>query len=144
MRKIRLYYPDILHCNTDVQLNNTTSTHLVRVLRIKPGFPVILFNGNGKQYNAEVMDTHSRKTTVHIINEQTITRESPLKITMIQGISRNDRMEICLQKATELGIHQIFPVICERSNVKLAKHRLQKKQYSLATGCNQRLRTVRT
>jgi len=128
MRKTRLYYPDTLSCDTDVQLNNTASTHLVRVLRARAGFPVILFNGNGKQYNAEVMDANPRKTTVHIINEQIISRESPLKITLIQGISRNDRMEICLQKATELGVHQIFPVTCERSSLKLDNHRQQKKQ----------------
>ncbi len=127
MRKTRLYYPDVLHCNTDVQLNNTASAHLSRVLRARAGFPVILFNGNGKQYNAEVMDTNPRKITVHIISEQVITRESPLKITLIQGISRNDRMETCLQKATELGVHQLFPVICERSNFKLDEQRLKKK-----------------
>ncbi len=127
MRIIRLFYPDNLQCNTHIQLDKSSSAHLVRVLRTKPGTPITLFNGNGKQYQCKTLDTDPRKTAIEVLAEQVINRESPLKISLIQGVSRNDRMELCIQKATELGVHQIIPVICERSNFKLVKNQQLKK-----------------
>ena len=128
MRTTRLYHPDELRCDERVRLGSMASAHLVRVLRAKTGYPIILFNGNGRQYRAELIDANPRKALVHIIEEQLAERESPLKVTLVQGISRNDRMEVCLQKATELGVHQLAPVVCERSNVKLTAERQKKKQ----------------
>jgi len=141
MRTTRLYYPETLTCGTSIELGKTASAHLVRVLRAREGYPVILFNGNGFQYNGELIDASPQKSRIKILSEQAVNRESPLKITLIQGIARNDRMELCLQKATELGVYRIIPVICNRSNLKLNKDRMQKKlthwQNVISSACEQ-------
>lgn len=128
MRITRLYYHDTLTVNTRIELDSTASAHLVRVLRARPGTQIILFNGNGKQYLAQTCNSDPRKTSVEIISEEIINRESPISIRLVQGISRNDRMELCIQKATELGADRIIPVQCKRSNLKLNDDRLKKKQ----------------
>ncbi len=146
MRITRLFYPDNLECNTHIHLDKGASSHLIRVLRTKPGTNVILFNGNGKQYCGKTLDTNQKKLTIEVLTEQIINRESPLKISLIQGVSRNDRMDFCIQKATELGVHQIIPVICERSNFRSVKNRQLKKLshwQSIATSaCEQSERNI--
>ncbi len=74
-----------------------------------------------------MVDASLTKTTVAVLVEQTVSRESSLEINLVQGVSRNDRMELCIQKATELGVYKITPVICERSNYRLDKKRQEKK-----------------
>lgn len=127
MRVTRLFYSGSLETGTQIQLNSQTSTHLIRVLRTKVNTPVILFNGLGNQYQCQTLDTNPRKTTVEVLSETSLDNESPLKITLLQGISRKDRMELCVQKSTELGVFKITPVICKRSNIKQEKTQLDKK-----------------
>jgi len=128
MRVIRLFYSGSLNTGTQIQLNSQTSTHLIRVLRTKVNTPVVLFNGLGNEYQCQMIDTDPRKTGIKVLTETQVNKESPLKITLLQGISRKDRMELCIQKSTELGAFKIIPVICERSNIKQDKSQLDKKQ----------------
>jgi len=127
VRITRLFYPDQLQPNTHIYLDKNRSAHLIRVLRTKIDTAVILFNGNGKQYQCKTLDTNPEKTAINVITEQDISRESRLKINLVLGISRNDRMELAIQKATELGVHKITPVTCERSNFRLDKKRQLRK-----------------
>ncbi len=128
MRTTRLFYPGELTTGTEIQLESSASTHLIRVLRTRPGTAITLFNGQGGEYQCRTLDAEPRKTGVAIISHTPVDVESPLKITLVQGISRSDRMDLCIQKTTELGVTRIIPVICDRSNIKQDKSsRLAKK-----------------
>ena len=128
MRITRIYYPDTLQCGESTQLNSDASNHLIRVLRTKTGSAVTLFNGDGFDYACTTLDNHAKKTSVSITSKTAVKKESNLNITLIQGLSRNERMDSCIQKSVELGVNKIMPVICKRSNIKLTKEKLDKKR----------------
>lgn len=128
MRITRLYQPNALQCGETIQLNHDASNHLIRVLRTKTGSAVTLFNGDGFDYFCTTLDNNTKKTTLSINSKSATNKESNLNITLIQGLSRNERMENCIQKSVELGVNKIIPVICQRSNIKLSKEKLTKKR----------------
>ncbi len=134
----RLYHQGELSCHQHVELSPQNSHHLARVLRARVGAPVQLFNGDGRQYNGKLIAVDNKRCTVHI--------ESPVQITLLQGLSRNDRMDNCLQKSTELGVTRIVPVICNHSKYKLDTRRQQKKmlhwQQIIISACEQSGRCV--
>lgn len=127
MRITRLYHAAELNCGDTTQLNAETSSHLIRVLRSKTGSAVILFNGDGFDYLCKTLDENSRKTLLSIDSKIPLNNESNLDITLIQGISRNDRLETSIQKSIELGVNSIMPVICQRSNTKVPRDKMQRK-----------------
>lgn len=127
MRITRLYHPEKLSCGETTQLDSNASNHLVRVLRSKTGSDVILFNGDGFDYRCRTLDADSKKTSVTVESKVQTNNESNLCITLIQGLSRQDRMEATIQKSVELGVNRIIPVICQRSNSKLPKDKQLKK-----------------
>ena len=127
MRITRLYHPENLICGKTTQLDKNTSSHLVRVLRTKAETPVILFNGDGFDYLCKTLNTHPKKTLVAVEEKIKINNESNLFITLIQGLSRLDRMETTIQKSVELGANKIIPVLCQHSNTKLTEDKRQKK-----------------
>ena len=127
MRITRLYHSESLHCGESTQLDASASNHLVRVLRSKPGTAVTLFNGDGFDYLCKTIDTDLKNTSVSIGSRVKINNESNISITLIQGLSRQDRMEATIQKSVELGVNRIIPVICQRSNHKLTKDKRLKK-----------------
>lgn len=127
MRITRLHHPESLQCGSTVLLDANTSNHLVRVLRSKPGTAVTLFNGDGFDYLCKTIDTDPKKTSVSIESRVQVDNESNITITLIQGLSRQDRMETTIQKSVELGVNRIIPVICQRSNHKLLKEKKLKK-----------------
>jgi len=127
MRITRLYHPENLKCGETTQLDANASSHLTRVLRSRPGTPVILFNGDGFDYLCETIDSDPKKTSISIKSRLQTDNESNITITLIQGLSRQDRMEATIQKSVELGVSKIIPVICQRSNHKLAKEKRLKK-----------------
>ena len=93
----------------------SASNHLVRVLRFKKGSNITVFNGNGGEYSCTLLNENPKAADI-IVNEYHDTnRESPVPITLIQGLSRSEHMDLTIQKATELGITEIIPVSCERS-----------------------------
>jgi len=127
VRITRLYHPKKLCCGETTQLDKEASNHLVRVLRTQIGSPIVLFNGGGVDYFCTTLSDHPKKTLVSIDSSVAIKNESNLNITLIQGLSRNDRMDTTVQKAIELGVNRIIPAICQRSNTKLNKDKLAKK-----------------
>lgn len=110
-----------------MQLDNEASNHLIRVLRTEIGSPIILFSGDGFDYSCKTLDEHPKKTTILIESKFEIKNESNLNITLIQGLSRNDRMDATIQKSIELGVNKIIPVLCQRSNSKSSKEKQAKK-----------------
>ena len=127
MRISRLYHPEQLTCGEETTLTAEASNHLVKVLRTSPGSPVTLFNGDGFDYQATTLDNNPRKTRVAIETKIEKSNESNLDITLIQGLSRHDRMDATIQKSIELGVNRIIPVLCQRSNAKLDASKREKK-----------------
>ena len=126
VRNIRLYHRDELDCGETTFLNTDTSNHLIRVLRSKVGSPITLFNGDGFDYKCKTLDSNSKKTHISVESRIEINNESNLSITLIQGLSRNDRMDTTIQKSVELGVNRIIPVICQRTNIKSDKDKIDK------------------
>lgn len=141
MRIPRTYLPIPLTTGATVILDENAANHLIRVLRLKPGAPLILFNGQGGEYRA-VLQTADKKGGTAVIGEHLAhDAESPLHITLAQGISRGERMDYTLQKAVELGVTRIVPLITERCEVRLEGERLHKRlqhwQAVAASACEQ-------
>jgi 16S rRNA (uracil1498-N3)-methyltransferase len=127
VRITRLYHPEGLQCGQTIELDADTSNHLIRVLRTRTESPVVLFNGDGFDYYCKTLNSNARKTLISIESKTEVSRESNLNITLIQGLSRQDRMEYTIQKSVELGVNMIIPAICRRSNIKPAKDKQMKK-----------------
>lgn len=102
--------------------------HLNTVLRLGKGAQLRLFNGNGKEHTATI--THAARNTVEVAIDDAHApqRESPVDVTLAQGIVRGDRMDFAIAKAVELGVHEIRPLFSKRGKVRLDDARLHKKQ----------------
>lgn len=124
---IRLYQSTSLILGQDICLDKNPSHHLIRVLRTRTGTDVILFNGDGYEYLAETLDENQKHCQVNIKKKTKIENESSLNITLLQGISRGDRMDTSIQKSTELGAQEIIPVNCQRTGSILKGERAEKK-----------------
>ena len=124
---IRLYQTTSLEPEQLISLDKNPSHHLIRVLRARKGTEVTLFNGDGYEYLANLVDDSPKHCQLQIKQKIIIDNESPLKITLLQGISRSDRMDSCIQKSIELGVHSIIPVLCQRTGVNLKGERADKK-----------------
>lgn len=108
-------------------LTALNARHLTKVLRLRPGATVILFNGQGGEYQAVVEQANARGTRVRVESFDDVDRESSFGITLVQGISRGDRMDYALQKAVELGVQTIIPMLTKRCVVKLDAERATKR-----------------
>src|SRR5699024_11376634 len=97
-------------------------------LRLDAGAPVTLFNGDGNEYGATVAQSERKAVTLSIETCDRPARESPVTITLAQGIARGDRMDFAIAKAVELGVRRIQPLFTARGRVRLDDTRLQKKQ----------------
>lgn len=127
MRIPRIYLEELLVVDEVFSLSSDAANHVGNVLRLKSGSPVVLFNGDGNEYSAELLSVEKRKVSVRVDAKLSIGVESPLSIHLGQGISRGDRMDFVLQKSVELGVSEITPLITERCGVKLNEDRWLKK-----------------
>lgn len=142
----RLYYPEHIEPGKTISLDKNASHHLVRVIRAKKGTDIVLFNGDGFEYTATLLDENQKNCTLSANTKIQVQRESPIRTILLQGISRSDRMDACIQKSTELGVSTIIPVLCERSTTKLDDKRAKKKikhwQQIIISACEQSGRCV--
>jgi 16S rRNA (uracil1498-N3)-methyltransferase len=127
MRLIRIYYPFVLSTDNYVTLTDDATNHVANVLRARTGQAVVLFNGDGNEYSAQLFEVAKRRVVVRVDSKISISIESPLSIHLGQGISRGDKMEWVIQKSVELGVTDITPLITERCGVKLSEERWSKK-----------------
>jgi 16S rRNA (uracil1498-N3)-methyltransferase len=102
-----------------VTLAGSAAGHVTRVLRLRPGDALTLFNGQGGEFSATLEAARGAAVLVQVGPEHRIERESPLLLRLAQGISRGERMDLVVQKATELGVCGLIPVLTERSVVRL-------------------------
>lgn len=141
MRTIRSFLDLPLAPGQRFALPELTTHHLVRVLRLEVGDTCVLFNGDGHDYRARLLSAQKRGAEVEIDERLEVRNESPLRITLVQGIARGEKMDLILQKATELGVAAIAPVITDRTEVKLDGERTDKKMNHwrgvLAAACEQ-------
>ncbi|MGB5396993.1 MAG: 16S rRNA (uracil(1498)-N(3))-methyltransferase [Gammaproteobacteria bacterium] len=141
MRITRIYYSGNLSAGTTLRLDKSASHHLVRVLRMKPGASIIVFNNTAYEYECELLDDNQSATSIRVNAQQECHTESCLRIHLLQGVSRGDRMDISIQKATELGVDMITPVICNRTNISFDVQRSKKKrehwQQVIISACEQ-------
>lgn len=127
MPQNRFYCPDKLALGAVVKLPESAMIHAVRVLRMVEGDTAILFNGDGSDYLCELTLVKKNEVLAKVKSCEEINNESPLNITLLQGISSGDRMDYTIQKAVELGVKYIQPIATERSVVKLSQERAEKR-----------------
>lgn len=146
MRNIRSYVDQPLAVGQRITLPEDSSAHLLRVLRLAPGDVVTLFNGDGHDYSARLLTAAKRGAEAEITGRQPVPRESPLRITLVQGVARGEKMDLVLQKATELGVDAFTPVVTERTEVRLDAERAGKRMAHwrgvVAAACEQSGRAV--
>lgn len=127
MRTVRLHADLPLAVGAELALPAQASEHAARVLRLAAGDPLTLFNGDGSDYQANICAIDKRTVTVRITSRRALQNESPLPLVLAQGIARGDKMDLIVQKATELGVSGIVPLLTERSEVKFDPLRAQKR-----------------
>jgi len=144
MRIPRFYEPQPLAEGSETDLSDNVVQHVSRALRMRPGDPLILFNGDGLEYSAELTTVAKRNATVRITGSAQPRRVSPLHVTVGQAVSRGERMDYAVQKATELGMNQLVPLFTERCEVRLNNERQDKRrqhwQQVAISACEQSLR----
>ncbi len=123
MRDIRVFHHQPLADDIEVGLGADADRHLRKVLRLAPGAGFTLFDGSGREWPATLLEDGRARTTA----AASVERESRLRLTLVQGISRGERMDWTIQKAVELGVAAIVPVFTERSTVKLDGARLERR-----------------
>jgi len=128
MRLNRIFCDGPLTGGAEVALPSAGAYHVARVLRMREGAPLSVFDGSGHEFGAEITRVNGDQVTVRLGDATPGTAESPLKITLVQGVSRSERMDWTLQKATELGVAAIAPVLTARSVVRLDEKQAVKKQ----------------
>ena len=146
MRIHRVHTHHILEPGQEVTIGDRTAHYLNRVLRVAVGQAIVLFNGDGHDYAAEVVRPGKKEFSLYVTSRLPAARESGLKIMVVQAISRGDRMDQTLQKCTELGVAAFQPLFSERVEVrprseKLAR-RLEHWQGVVVSACEQSGRAV--
>ena len=127
MRLTRVFVDQPLAPGARVTLPESAGAHLVRVLRLREGEACVLFNGDGHDYDATLVSATKRGVDAEMSAARAIDNESPLRIVLLQGIARGEKMDLILQKATELGVAAIAPVFADRTEVRLDGERLDKR-----------------
>lgn len=141
MRRIRIHVPTPLAVGVEATLPPAAAGHVLRVLRMAAGDAVTLFNGDGNDYAAELVTADRRTAVARVRGIEAAGNESPLPLTLAQGLARGDKMDLVVQKATELGVARIVPLLSERSGVRLddarGDKRLQHWQMVATGACEQ-------
>lgn len=127
MRIPRIYTQQTLQLNTQIELEEQASIHLARVLRMEAGETIELFNGEANSFLARILPSGKKKLLIAVEQILHTTANSPLKTEIAISVSKGDKMEWIIQKATELGVHIISPIISARTDVRMDEKRWQKK-----------------
>ena len=125
MRLTRVHVPVALAPEARHVIEGAAAAHIVRVLRLRIGDSLTVFDGGGGEYPARIADFGKGTVVIQAGAHQPSERESPLGVTLVQGISRGERMDWVMQKATELGVCRIVPLITERTVVRLDEHQIE-------------------
>jgi 16S rRNA (uracil1498-N3)-methyltransferase len=125
MRRPRLYADAALSSGMELELEPRAHRHATQVLRLRPGDRLVLFDGRGSEFAAELIESDRRRSRVRLGEALATLTESPLRVTLIQAVAKGERMDYSLQKATELGVSAIQPVFTARGVVAPTGSRLE-------------------
>jgi len=125
MRLARFFLKSPLETGARQMLSERAAHHAARVLRLRSGDNVTLFDGRGGEYAATIVESRRDAMAVEVGTWQDIERESPLEVALAQGVSSAERMDLTVQKAVELGVAAIQPLRTEKSVVRLDAQRLE-------------------
>lgn len=123
----RFYCREALSPGAHVELPEPVARHAVRVLRLAPGAPLVLFDGRGGEYPARIERIERDRVHVELGAWCDVEREAPLSVTLVQALQAGDKMDFTIQKAVELGVREIVPVESRRSVMRLAGERAAKR-----------------
>ncbi len=141
MREVRVFVDAALASDTSLRLPTGAAEHVLKVLRLRVGAPLTLFDGRGGEYAAQIAAIESRTAVVTVGRHDAVEREAPRLLTLWATLLRGEKMDWVIQKATELGAHRVVPVVSERSVVQLdaerADRRLQHWRDVAAAACEQ-------
>ena len=141
----RVLVPGPLAGTSRLDLPEAAAHHLAQVLRMRAGEPLVLFDGQGGEYTAVIETAERRRVSVRIERFDDVSRESPLRLQLAQCVSKGERMDYTLQKAVELGVSSVVPLLSARSVVRLDEERWEKKlehwRGVIAAACEQCGRT---
>lgn len=146
MTNPRFYMNHPLASGNTFELPENAAAHATRVLRLNVGDGIIVFNGDGFDYECILTLVKKNSVTAVVLTATKVTTESPLKITLLQAISSGDRMDFTIQKAVEMGVTSIQPITSQRSLVKLSAERTEKRilhwQHIATSACEQSGRAI--
>ena len=128
MRIPRIYLPIPLNPESTVELDEQSAHHVRTVLRLKPGDSVVLFNGQGFEYSAVLTSISKSLVALEVGEIRECATESPLSIHFGLAISRGERMDYAIQKAVELGVSRIYPLLMDRCVVRVDPRKADQKQ----------------
>ncbi len=124
----RFFWEGVLQAGGQVALPKNLAHHALRVLRLTPGAPVVLFNGQGGEYEGELLAPQGQSPQVRLYRFQDPQRESPLNVGLAQCLGTGDKMDWVIQKAVELGVRHCVPLHSARSVVRLSGERALARQ----------------
>lgn len=127
MQRRRFYAPPDNINREVVMLSREETHHLTRVLRLKPGDEVFVFDGCGREYRCNFLKIEETRARLAVVDELADLVESPLTLELGQALAKGEKFDFIVQKATELGVSSIVPLITDRADVKLADVRSEKK-----------------
>ena len=137
----RFYCRAALSPGAHIELPEPVARHAVRVLRLPPGAPMVLFDGRGGEYLAHIQRIERERVVAELASWQDVERESPLAVTLVQALQAGEKMDFTIQKAVELGVRDIVPVESRRSVLRLSGDRAAKRvahwQGVAASACEQ-------
>ena len=146
MRIIRIYSPETIIAKQPTKLSGSAARHVIQVLRMAPGDPLVLFDGSGNEYPGRIKSASKSDVEIDVDEATKPTTESMLRITLWHGLCRTSRMDSVVQKATELGVAVIQPVTTEFGVIKLEQKRAAKKTAHWSnvaiSACEQSGRTI--
>ena len=126
MLRPRFFTRSALHQGATLRLEKEPSRHIARSLRMQAGDSLCLFDGSGREGHGVIRTADRSTVEVSIERLVDVDRESPLSIVLAISVSRGDRMDTIVQKATELGVTEIWPLVSERTEVRLDAARMAK------------------
>jgi 16S rRNA (uracil1498-N3)-methyltransferase len=127
MRLTRVHVTGPLSSGARHTIEGDAANHITRVLRLEPGAPLTVFDGRGGEYSARIDSFRKASVIIEVQDRSPSSRESSLSLTLAQGVSRGERMDWVVQKATELGVTAIVPLLTERTMVKLDTKQSERK-----------------
>ena len=111
----RFYLDAPLRAGSVCTLSEDAAHHAIHVLRLREGEDVTLFNGRGGEYAARIASIQRLRISIDLLEHRAVERESPLRVTLVQGVSAGEKMDSTVRKAVELGVAEVQPVLATRS-----------------------------